>query len=164
MVCSPLSTHFSPCLATLDPPHPSIGHPIRPPRVPLRLDEGVPLRQKRDRPHDVTGGEREDERRAPHTKFISDAVVSSRGSTLSKVDGEKRTARRTYVWFSPLGLKNHARRLARTTKARPMITLQLGTCTASVGWKRRAVLGWGGVDAGCAWTGSSCRVRLTRWP
>jgi hypothetical protein len=33
--------------------------------------------------------------------------------------------REEYVWLSPLGEKNHAQRLARTTKTNPMMILEL---------------------------------------
>ena len=38
---------------------------------------------------------------------------------------KNRTGRRTYVWLSPLGLKNHATTDAMTTRIRPTMRLHL---------------------------------------
>lgn len=67
-------------------------------------------------PHEIASWKRKDETASPNT------VHQIRQHCYYPT---KNIDRENYVWLSPLGEKNHAQRLARTTKIKPMITLAL---------------------------------------
>lgn len=70
------------------PPHSTATRIARSKRRHTRLDEGMPLSEERDRPHDITAGKAENQSTAPYRLILALGAEKVRGRTEGDDDHE----------------------------------------------------------------------------